>query len=115
MDALKERHARQRAVAKRQATSGGLDARRNYLRMVLRALDDAIEKSPDDDALKAQRTEVADDLRRLGTPSEREQLKERLVEVEEKLAKATGLTQEEMQALIATREQLITDLERFGK
>jgi hypothetical protein len=109
----KERAARQRAFANRQAKAGGVDARREYLRMALKALDDAIEKDPDSDLLKSQRTELAGELHRLGMPSERDNLQSRLDEIEDQLANAKGLASSKMLELIATREQLITDLERF--
>jgi hypothetical protein len=117
MDAMteKERWAKQRAAATRQAKAGSIEARRDYLSMALKAMDEAIEKNPDSEVLKSQRTELAAELHRLGLPSERDNLQSRLDEIEDQLANAKGLASSKMLELIATREQLITDLERFEK
>ncbi len=116
MDTLtKERNAKQRAAARQKAESGGIDARREYLKMALKTLDAAIEKTPDSDLLKAQRTDLATELHRMELPSECERLNARLAEVEGQLAIARGFTSQQMLDLIALRTQIITDLARFGK
>lgn len=118
MDAVteKEHWAKQRAAAKRQAASGGVDARRDYLRMTLKVLDAAIEKSPDSDLLKSQRTELAGELHRLGLPSEQERLQSRLADIEATMADShAGLSSQQMLDLVAEHDQLLNDLERFEK
>jgi hypothetical protein len=111
----KEIWAKQRAAANRQAKAGGVDARREYLRTVLKTLDAAIVKDPDSDLLKSQRTELAGELHRLGMPDELGKLRERLADIEATMADShAGLSSQQMLDLVAEHDQLLEDLASFG-
>ena len=115
----RERSAQQRKHAIALAKIDSVATRRASLKKQITGITTALNQphlsAEHRSRLLAGKAELAAELHRLGLPSERDNLQSRLDEIEDQLANAKGLASSKMLELIATREQLITDLERFEK
>lgn len=86
----------------------GLKARRGLLQSTLRALDEAIDKSPDNLTLKARRAELADELKTFAMPGEIEWMRRRLTELDAEMSARVDSSR--LQELVREREQLFADI-----
>jgi hypothetical protein len=104
------------APEKQPTRATGLAARREQLRIALRAFDDAIARSPDNELLKQRRARLARELRMPVLPGELTRLRERLAEIE--AAMGGGIMDyQRATELLRARERLladITEIERWA-
>ena len=102
------------------AISSSLKTRQGLLQSTLCALDEAIARSPDNEALKTRREALADELKTFAMPGEIEWLHAHLAELDAEMARvqtATTADHEWLSELLRDREQTLADInevQRWG-
>lgn len=97
-------------------TTNSLQGRRGLVESALRALDDAIARSPDREQLKTRRAELAASLAALNSPAEVGWMRRRLADLEVEMARLNPATTDpqRMLDLVREHEQLVSDLGECG-
>ena len=101
--------------AHKNARRSGVEARRDYLKLALRTVNEALKLSPDNENLKLRAAAINRELAEMEMPSEIQKLKDRLAEVEIRIEQAKGLSASQMVQLLAERNQLNDDILRWTR